>query len=412
MIIRSRVILPISRAPIEDGAVIIKENHVAAVGRWRDLYKNCSEPLVDLGDAVLLPGLVNTHCHLDYTEMAGWLPPSSFPDWVKGIMAYKASWSYTDYADSWIRGAKMLLQTGTTTVADIEAVPELLPEVWTATPLRVHSFLELTCVKNHAHSEQILREAVESIYRLKPRRGVISLSPHALYSTSPRFLQEVGAACRKERWRMTMHVAESPEEFDMYHEGAGSLYEWLKRQRDMSDCGQGTPVAQIERCGLLNENFLAVHANYLKPEDISLFAQYGVNVVHCPRSHRFFGYKAFPYQKLVEAGVKVSLGTDSLASVGRTRGLKPELSLFAEMEQFMSANPGVPSKDVLEMATVNGAQALGLKGKAGEICEGAYADLIALDYTGNSKDAYDAVANNWRYVKASMIHGQWAIRPE
>ena len=100
------------------------------------------------GEVVLLPGLVNAHCHLDYTDMAGELPPPrTFTDWIPLITAAKTAWGYSDYARSWLRGAHMLLRNGTTTVADIEAMPDLLPELWDATPLRVFSFLEMTGIR-------------------------------------------------------------------------------------------------------------------------------------------------------------------------------------------------------------------------------------------------------------------------
>ena len=146
--LRARVILPLSQPAIEDGAVFVLKGRIAAIGRWRDLRRKAPARVHDLGEAVLLPGLINAHCHLDYTDMAGAIPPPrSFLDWIEAIIAIKAAWDYSDYAQSWLNGAKQLLRSGCTTVADIEAVPELLPEVWTATPLRVVSFLELISVR-------------------------------------------------------------------------------------------------------------------------------------------------------------------------------------------------------------------------------------------------------------------------
>src|ERR1041384_173054 len=131
MILRARVVLPISGPPIQNGAVLVRGRRVRGVGRWRDLASH-REPTVDLGDAVLLPGLVNAHCHLDYTDMAGQFhPPKVFTDWLKLITSTKAEWDLSDYSNSWRTGAQMLLSTGTTTVADIEVVPQLLPDVWT-----------------------------------------------------------------------------------------------------------------------------------------------------------------------------------------------------------------------------------------------------------------------------------------
>jgi len=134
--------------------------------------------VVRLPDHLVVPGLVNAHCHLDYTSMAGeFPPPTSFTDWIKLITAAKAGWSYSDYAESWLTGAKMLVQTGTTTVADIEAVPELLPEVWEATPLRVYSFLELTGIKSRRDPHAIVQQATDNIEALQFGRCRCGLRP-------------------------------------------------------------------------------------------------------------------------------------------------------------------------------------------------------------------------------------------
>src|SRR6266481_1800052 len=140
--LRARTVLPISRPPITDGAVLISGDRIAAVGRWRDLSAKFYGKVLDLGEVALLPGLVNAHCHLDYTNMAGQFPPPKlFTDWIKLITTTKAGWGYSEFAESWLAGSKMLARTGTTSVGDIESLPELLPEVWQATPLRVFSFL-------------------------------------------------------------------------------------------------------------------------------------------------------------------------------------------------------------------------------------------------------------------------------
>ncbi|MDB6125745.1 MAG: metal-dependent hydrolase, subgroup, partial [Pedosphaera sp.] len=155
MLLRARVILPISKPPIENGAISITGNRIQSVGKWKDLSRKRGE-VIDLGEVILLPGLVNAHCHLDYTDMAGQFPPpKTFTDWIKLITTGKGTWDYSEFAISWLNGAKMLLRTGTTTVGDIEAIPELLPEVWSSTPLRVFSFLEMTGVKRRRAAEEI-----------------------------------------------------------------------------------------------------------------------------------------------------------------------------------------------------------------------------------------------------------------
>ena len=109
LVLRARVVLPISRPPIGDGAVLISGNRIAAVGSWHDLAPGRESQALDLGEVMLMPGLVNAHCHLDYTNMAGEFPPPKvFTDWLKVITSTKNEWGYSDYAESWLSGAHML----------------------------------------------------------------------------------------------------------------------------------------------------------------------------------------------------------------------------------------------------------------------------------------------------------------
>ncbi|HWN97198.1 MAG TPA: amidohydrolase family protein, partial [Methylomirabilota bacterium] len=262
MLVRARIVLPICAPPIEDGAIFIGGERVHAVGSWSDLRAAHRGEVVDLGNTILLPGLINAHCHLDYTDMAGQLAPTRyFSDWIKAIVALKATWSYTDFALSWLNGAKMLLRSGTTTVVNIEAVPELLPEVRESTPLRVISCLELLSVRSKRGARQMVDAAIEALR--SEASGCAGLSPHAPYSTTPELLRAASKSARELGWLLTTHVAESADEFAMYQHARGAMFHWLKPQRDMSDCGDGSPVAHLARHGLLAENFLAVHANYL-----------------------------------------------------------------------------------------------------------------------------------------------------
>jgi len=346
--------------------------------------------------------------------MAGMFPPQkSFTDWIKLITTAKSEWSYSEFAESWLHGAKMLLRSGTTTVADFENVPELLPEVWTATPLRVISFLEMTGVKSRRQPRAILREALERIESLPDHRSCARLAPHAPYSTVPELLKLSAETARRREWPFSMHVAESVQEFEMFERGGGVLFDWLKRnQREMSDCGLGSPVQHLHRCGALGKNLLAVHVNHLGARDAALLKRKKVSVVHCPRSHCYFQHCKFPFDKLTRAGVNICLGTDSLATVMKTRRQNVELNMFEEMRAFAAARPRVPAKKILRMATINGARALGLAGQVGEICRGAFADLIAIPFSGKLKTIHESVLDHRGDVTASLIEGQWAIPPQ
>jgi cytosine/adenosine deaminase-related metal-dependent hydrolase len=413
LLLRARVVLPVSQPPIRDGAVLVSGQRIAAVGRWRDLSARCRSQAVDLGEAVLMPGLVNAHCHLDYTGMAGQLPPPKvFADWLKLITETKAGWTYADYAESWQSGARMLVRTGTTSVADIEAVPELLPEVWRGTPLRVLSFLEMIGIKGHHQPRAVVQEAVERIVSLKGWRGRAGLSPHAPYSTVPELLRLSARTARRHNWRLATHLAESALEFEMFARGRGEMFDWLQRSgRDMSDCGLGSPVQHLERCGVLSERLLAAHANYLGKTDAALLARRKVHVVHCPRCHFYFHHDPFPLRRLARAGVNLCLGTDSLASVYKPRRQSVELSLFEEMRALAKNEPSLSARKIVRMATLNGARALGLGGRIGQLSAGALADLVALPLAGNKADIYDGVLHHQGDVAASMIDGQWALAP-
>lgn len=414
MILRARVILPISAPPIEDGAVVINGSKISCLASFRHLRRHARKKIVDLGEVILLPGLINAHCHLDYTDMAGELPPPKiFTDWIGSITAAKTAWSYSDYARSWLHGAHQLLKTGVTTVADIEAMPDLLPEVWNATPLRVFSFFEMTGIHSRRRPKEILTETIGKIDSLKHARNRAMLSPHAPYSTLPELLKRTAIAARKRNWRVSTHIAESEQEFEMFHQARGKMHDWLARNgRDNSDCGRGSPVAHFARNKLLGENVLAIHVNYLARGDATMLAKNRTNVVHCPRSHAYFKHARFERERLAKAGVNLCLGTDSLATTARSGNQKPELDLFAEMRLLAERDPGVSPADILRMATVNGARALGLTGKIGELSKNAFADIIAIPFNGEIGNVHETLLKHTGSVRASLIEGNWAIPPQ
>jgi aminodeoxyfutalosine deaminase len=412
-LLRARIVLPITTPPIENGTVEISGNRIVRVGRWND-FSASRQKSIDLGEAILFPGLVNAHCHFDYTDMAGqFLPPKSFTDWIKLITAAKGGWTYSDFAHSWLNGANMLLRSGTTCVADFENAPELLPEIWDATPLRVFSFLEMTGVKSRRDPKMILADAVKTIDSFgKSSRCVSGFAPHAPYSTLPELLRLSAQTASDRKQLLSIHVSESAEEFDMFTQSRGVMFKWLKKsERPMSDCGYRSPVRHLEKMGVLGKNLLAVHVNYLAHGDAKLLAQKGVSVVHCSRSHDFFSHCEFPFNELTKAGVNICLGTDSLATVKKSRGKKLELSLFSEMRAFAKKKPAVSAETILQMATVNGARALHMSGKIGELAPDAYADLITIPFCGNPSGAFDALIQHKQDVSASMIDGQWALQP-
>jgi cytosine/adenosine deaminase-related metal-dependent hydrolase len=409
--LRARVVLPVRQPPVPNGAILVSGDRIAWCGPW-DARPSSSAPVVDLGEQVLLPGLINAHCHLDYTAMAEALsPPRTFTDWIKGLVALKNAWTVAEFAASWQRGAGMLLRSGTTTVADVEAMAELLPTVWGTTPLRVISFRELIHLKPGPPAREMVEAAVTHLAGLPEGEGRVALSPHATYSTTTDLLESAADAGRRRKWRLMTHVAESEEEFEMFMYRHGTMFDWLKGQREMGDCGLGSPVQHLERCGYLEPNLIAVHVNHLWRHDAGLLGRNGVSVVHCPRSHDYFRHLKFPREELERAGVNICLGTDSLASTRKVGHEPLALDMFAEMRGVLAVSPALAPETILRMATMNAAQALGRADDLGWLGEGALADAVAVPYHGSEKDAAAAVLQHRAPVAASMIGGRWALAP-
>jgi len=397
MLLRARTVYPVSRPPIEDGAVIVRDGVIQAVGNYHDLSPDDNDQ-EDLGEVVLMPGLINAHCHLDYTGMAGMIPPrNNFVEWIEAIVAIKANWDYSDYAKSWVTGANQLLASGCTTVADMEAVPELIPEVWESTPLRIFTFMELLSVTRKAPPEELVNQAIKRLKAHPNPRGGFGLSPHALYST----YAELVTSARD--WPLSIHVAESAPEDEMFRESKGIMYRWLERnQRDMSDCTGRSPVHMLHELSLLNDGLLAIHCNYLDDDDIGLLGDHHVNVVHCPGSHEYFGHAEFQAAELRKAGANLCLGTDSLASMRLRGSTKPALNLFVEMCGFAEKYPGFSPEEILEMATVNAAKALDRRGQLGELTPNSLADLIAVE-----SNSIESLVHSPPTVQKVMINGEW-----
>jgi len=390
MLLRSRIVVPVINSPIEDGAVRTDGDRIVWVGRWKDASPGSSEEVADLGESILLPGLINAHCHLDYTDMAGLIPPQKhFADWIKTIVTLKGAWTEADFLRSWKNGIDMLVGAGVTTVADIEAIPELLPNAWKLSPIRVISFREIITLKSGAANDPELMRSVKNWAGLPHPEGQTGLSPHAPYTTTPELLRSAAGVARSNGWLLTTHVAESQEEMDMFCARKGPLYDWLRTQRDMSDCGLGSPVEHLERHGYLSNNLIAVHLNYLGVNDAHTLARRGVSVVHCPRSHDYFGHQSFPFHELRTAGVNICLGTDSLATIRKSSGQPAKLSLFAEMRAFAKACPDVSPEQILEMATLNAAKVLRREGILGQLSPDAKADMIAIPWSGHASQVAD-----------------------
>lgn len=373
--------------PIADGAVAVAGDRVTAVGRFAEVRAAQGGEITDLGEVVLLPGLVNTHCHLDFTSLRGEIAPErSFADWIRQINAKRHALSEEDFLGSIAAGFEEARKWGTTTIANIESMPQLLDRM-PPPPLRTWWFLELIDIRASGPPEALVEAAMSLGKTTAGWPGGFGLSPHALYTTSPR-LSQLAAA---HEVPLSIHLAESREEMEMFRDGRGALFDLLQSlHRPMDDCGQGqTPLATMLARQPLDERWIVVHLNELSEEDFAQL-EHGprFQIAHCPRSGRYFNHSPFALERLRELGFNICLGTDSLAS-------NSSLSLFSEMRAVRAAHSALPAGEIVEMATVNGARALGQAHALGKIAPGCYADLIALPIASSDSDVFEAIIQ-WR----------------
>ena len=429
MIIRARVVVTMDGPPIENGAVAIAGDRINDVGNFSEISKRYSgQEVVDLGEQVLLPGLINAHCHLDYTCLRGKIPPQkSFTDWIRAINGEKARLSPNDYVASITQGFAEAKRFGTTTISNLTAFPELVSEI--QAPIRTWWFAELIDVRDPGHANKVVDLAAGKLKSVKQW----GLAPHAPFTASAHLYRRCQEIAGGEDVLLTTHLAESREEMSMFRDANGPLYEFLREiGRDMSDCGQTTPVRRLSEiirnvsrstrsarsgqaldmaaaplangCNVtlpldMTKNWLLVHLNEISASDFDILKKQMIksHLVHCPRSHDYFGHSPFEFQKLRELGFNISLGTDSLAS-------NDDLSLFAEMRAFQKGFPNVSPEEVLKMITTKSALGLRQENSLGKIRSGYVADLIAIPSPRSTSVFEDIIAFD-RPVSWSMIGG-------
>ena len=386
-------VLPMASPPIPHGAVRVEGSEIVAVGPASELVAQPGEPVTDLGASTLLPGLINAHCHLDFTRFKGAISARhSFTEWIKTINALRRGFTTPEYIESIAEGFALLAQGGITTVANIESFPELLPQL-PVPPLRTWWFLELIDVRSRINEDETLLGAL-SFFESHPEwLGGFGLSPHAPYTASIDLYRLARSCGEKYGMLSTTHIAESVEEHEMFSHARGPLHDFLAGMgRDNSDCGQGSALSHLIDHGVIGPNWIIAHLNYLQDYDYDLVAQSGASVVHCPKCHTYFGHAPFPMKALQKYGINVCLGTDSLAS-------NNTLDMRSEMREAQALH-GLEDRDVMEMVLLNGAKALGQAGKLGQLSPGAIADLVAFPHSA-PKAGVEEEADPYRRVVQS-----------
>src|SRR6266487_82874 len=316
MIVRARTVVTMDGAPIENGAVVISGNRIVDVGKFDELKTRNAGQVVDLGEQALLPGLINAHCHLDYTCLRGKIPPQkTFADWIRAINAEKAKLSPKDYLSSINEGFAEAKRFGTTTITNLTAFPDLVSQIHA--PIRTWWFAEMIDVRTPEGASELVdlvRRRTDSLRRVTESLNNTEnwgLAPHALFTASKNLYERCEEIARCENVLLTTHLAESREEMEMFRHASGPLYEFLKSiGRPMNDCGNETPLGLFVGAlpstslrtgsGRVLPQWVVAHLNELTESDFELLEKSNArfHIVHCPRSHKYFGHSPFAFDRL------------------------------------------------------------------------------------------------------------------
>lgn len=388
---RARHVVPMARPPMEDAGIAVRDGEILDAAPWAALKAENPGALVeDLGEVILLPGLINAHCHLDYTMMRGALfGGGGFTEWIQRLNAIRRSLDPKDYLDAIAVGLDELRRWGCTTVLNIESFPEIIPFL-PPSRIRVWWFLEVMDVRSRLESFEALAGALGFLERAGEGIAGHGISPHAPYTVSKDLYDLSSAFATRNRLPLCTHLAESHEEMEMFRDGDGSLYGFLKSLgRSMDDCGSRTSIQILLGEGLIPPGSLLVHMNELDYGDRELLQRDSKHypVIHCPRTHAFFRRKPFDLEFFRSSGIPVLLGTDSLAS-------NRDLDMFSEMRAMGEAFPAIDLWEVLSMATVRPAVAIGQPGRIGELTPGALADFIAIPDPGGTSSLAERILAN------------------
>ena len=377
---RAKYLLSEANQVQENGAVhVTDDGRIVRIGPWNGSETDQAEVL-DWGCAVIVPGFVNAHAHLELTFLRNQLQSfSSFADWVQLLLHRRASCSRRQLLDSARSGAQLAMDSGTTLLGDIASSGVSFEALKGFTLRRV--IFEEAIGLDPRQAEQTTTELAKRLDALGgDSRYAPAISPHAPYSVSGELYRNLAELAAKRGLLLATHVAETKEELEFLQNGSGSLRELLLKVGAYPPGWSAPalhPIQHLAELGVLEHPTLLIHANYLNEESVNTILKKRTSVVYCPRSHAFFGHEEHPVRLLLDRGVNVALGTDSLAS-------NSSLSMLDEMRFLFRKRKDVKPVEILAMATMNGASALQLGNATGRLQEGYWADMAVLSLTPDS----------------------------
>lgn len=372
----ARWVLPITQPPIENGTVAESDGVITYVG------PRAGAPAGDdheLGDAILLPGLVNTHTHLELTAMRGFLEDLCFTDWIDKLRLSRTEALTTEtLLDSARFGIVEGLEAGVTTYADtcstgvaMQAMREMgvrgimYQEVFGPDP----SQAALAMTELEKRIDELDREQTELV--------TLGVSPHAPYTVSDPLYDAAAHFANSRNLPLAMHIAESAAEHELVATGSGDFAErWHRRGIGVSQRAR-SPIKLLEERGALERGPLLIHCVRVDAADIEIMARHRCAVAHCPASNAKFGHGIAPILPMIGAGIRVGLGSDSVASNNRMDMLDEARLAVLVHRATTQRHDAFGAHEALRLATIGGARALGLESRVGSLEIGKDADLAA-----------------------------------
>lgn len=405
-------VLPITAPAIHRGTVAVDHDRIAYVGP-RDRAPAGED--VELGAAVLMPGLVNAHTHLELTAMRGFLEDLEFHAWIRRLVTARQEVLTPDMLlDSARLGVDEGLAAGITTYADtcdsgaaFDAMLErgvrgiMYQEVFGPAPA--------TCEE----SLVALKAKVAALRVRETSLVQVGVSPHAPYTVSDRLFAATARYAIQARLPIAIHIAESDAEQRLVVEAGGPFADALLKRGIRVEQRARTPIQLLRGLRVLDAQPLLIHCVHATAVDVHAISATGCAVAHCPGSNAKLGHGVAPLTAFLEAGIPVGLGSDSVASSNRMSILGEACLAVLQQRARVQRPDAVPAARALRLATIDGARALGLEAEVGSLEVGKSADLAAFpldDRLGPVHDVESAVVFTLNAVPASLVTVAGTVR--
>lgn len=395
--LRARWVVPVTSPPIAGGAVLLDGAVVRAVGAETDVPAPDGVRTRDLGEVVLLPGLVNTHAHLELTCLAGQVKDLPFRDWILRVRALRDELTPDTLRRSADDGVLAHFAAGITTIGDTGSM-RVAARAMHRLGARGHAYQEVfgPDPADAAGALAGLEADLASQTDFHSARVRVAVSPHAPYTVSGELLGMVVRLASERGLPIAMHLAESPEESVFVRHGTGPFADGWRRRGITVTARECSPVEWAARHELLGPRTLLIHCVQADAADIAIIAAAGAAVAHCPHSNAELGHGRANLTAMLRAGVTVGLGTDSVATGA-------PIDLFREA-RLARDGAGLTPEQAVRLMTEGGARALGIAG-AGILAPGAHADLTAIAAAGAGEPFEAVLAAAPRDVRATWASG-------